>query len=78
MTQYMITYSEDKVILESIGKENKKSVQLTTSEFCLLMQYPKLSKEEVLEELWKIFDKERGKAECERTLDLAWEFLGRK
>lgn len=76
MNRYLITTQGDRVNLELISdKPEKISVQMTFEEFCLFMQYPSLSKEQLLEKIWKICDKSQGKLKIAEMIETTLQIL---
>lgn len=70
MIKYSITHQSDNiVVLETTNTDNDKlSVQLLFQEFCLFMQYPNLSEDEIADKLWEICDHSQGKAKVLDTV----------
>lgn len=76
MNRYLITTQGDRVNLELISdKPEKIFVQMTFEEFCLFMQYPSLSKEQLLEKIWKICDKSQGKLKIAEMIETTLQIL---
>lgn len=76
MNRYLITTQGDRVNLERISdKPEKISVQMTFEEFCLFMQYPSLSKEQLFEKIWKICDKSQGKLKIAEMIETTLQIL---
>lgn len=76
MNRYLITTQGDRVNLELVSdKPEKISVQMTFEEFCLFMQYPSLSKEQLLEKIWKICDKSQGKLKIAEMIETTLQIL---
>lgn len=76
MNRYLITQRGDIVNLELISDEPEKiSVQMTFTEFCLFMQYPNLSKEELLDKIWEICDKSQGKQKIAEMIETTLKIM---
>lgn len=70
MNRYLITQQDDIVNIELVSDEPEKiSVQMSFAEFCLFMQYPNISKEEMLAKMWEICDKEQGKQKVAEIIE---------
>lgn len=80
MVQYLITYQGDTIVLENVASDatEKNSVQLTSAEFCIFMQYPSLSKDEIYEKLWEVCDQTQGRIALASTVEKAFAIMGRE
>ncbi len=71
MRQCIITFQGDTVLIEPTEKENKErhSAQLTYEQFCVFMQSPNLTRNELIEQVWAVYDKTQGRAKCIEMVD---------
>lgn len=80
MLKYLISCREDGiVILENITQNNgaKKVLQLSQIEFGLLMSEPQATKEIITDRLWEMSGGAVGKTDIGKTVDIAYDILGR-